>query len=50
LILLHSSRDWTCPRCGACHKTDHDIPDLTNLECGNCDCVVLGRVLPSAAT
>lgn len=45
VVVLHTPREWTCPHCGASHRCDHDIPDLANLECSNCDRVTLGRVI-----
>jgi len=45
VIVLHDPRRWTCPHCGQEHVLDHDLDDLSNLECDNCERVTLGRLI-----
>jgi predicted nucleic acid-binding Zn ribbon protein len=45
MVVLIEVRRWVCPHCHAVHLMDHDLDDLCNLECNNCDRVTLGRLV-----
>ena len=39
------ARWWTCPYCGSGNKVDHEVDDLSNVECPVCERVSLIRVV-----
>lgn len=45
LVVMIAPRLWACSHCGQEHRMDHDLDDLTNLECRQCDRVSLGRLV-----